>query len=107
MVTSTGPDPYATSPSPALSTDEFGGLRITMSTETGGNGQVFFTTPDQLGIDEARSVRFTADGSGEPVTYTLALDEVDGWDGLLDTIRIDPTDGPGTIRIDLVEFLPH
>ena len=106
VVASAGPDPYVTSPPLGLSTDEFGTVRITMSTESGGSGQVFFTTADQPGIDERRSVRFTADGTGEPVVHTLALDDVDGWDGLLDTIRIDPTDQPGTIRIDSIELLP-
>ncbi len=106
VVSTVGADPYLTSQSLGLSTDEFVTVEVTMASPVAGTAQLWFTTDSAPGVSEERSVSFPVDATETPVPYSIDLASLPGWDGLLDTLRLDPIDREETVRIDSIELLP-
>jgi hypothetical protein len=93
----TGGDPYMVRDGLSLDATRDLVVEITMTTSTGGGGQLFWAGPAG-GYAEARSTRFTVEGGGRRV-YRVALP---AQGGAVTSLRIDPLTGPGDIAIDAI-----
>lgn len=70
------------------------------------DAQLFYAGPDQQ-VDEARSVRWSLNQTGELTTYRIELADAPGWQGMITRLRIDPVsvgDG-GWIRIESIRLI--
>lgn len=106
LIEPTGVDPYMESPSLGLSTHEFTTIEVRMTVDGNGTGQFFFSGSEVTGYQEAHSKRFPVQRSDEPITYTIDLSNVPGWDGLVSQIRFDPIDQAASIEVDYIRVLP-
>lgn len=101
VVTSTGNDPYLSFNFPKpLETGSFK-LNLTLTSDARGDAQLFW---GERGADRPffreRSKTFPIKNDGKPHQYTILMEtQAD-----LTAIRLDPSRGPGTIRIESIEL---
>ncbi|QDT62718.1 Arylsulfatase precursor [Stieleria bergensis] len=101
VVTSTGNDPYLSFNFPKpLETGSFK-LNLTLTSNARGDAQLFW---GERGADRPffreRSKTFPIKNDGKPHQYTILMEtQAD-----LTAIRLDPSRGPGTIRIESIEL---
>lgn len=103
--TVTGADPYIVRPSLRIPPDRHRILRLRMRTTAGPIAQVFWTTADSPQYDEAKSIRFRVDTSGELAEYTLDVGSHPLWQGKTITgLRLDPGGGivPAEFAVDWI-----
>lgn len=75
-------------------------VRVRMRTWSKGPAQIFWTTPNERHVTEARSVRFSTIADGESREYRVRLPFI----GKLAHIRLDPSASPGKIILEGIEF---
>lgn len=89
-----GPDPYLVTgvsfPEPESV------LRLRLRAESGGRGQVFWSTPAEPGFAEARSRNFALRHDGEWHVYEIPIEAGAPLTGL----RLDPGTAPGMVEVD-------
>lgn len=106
LLTPTGLDPFLLASGLSVPA-QFDRLRIRMKAPVGVDnvGQLFFVTADDLNYDEAKSLVFTLDPSGEFVDYVLDMSTFDGWQGAIVALRFDPVEGIDVpVEIDRIWF---
>ncbi len=101
LIKSTGNDPYMSfdlgQSFPAADMQ----LRIKMSSNSSGDGQVFWASPSSSPkFSDGRSVGFSVDHDGQPHEYQIAISPQDPLSG----IRIDPSNGPGKVTLLAAEI---
>lgn len=72
----------------SIDTERYDSIMITMKTEASTNAQIYFAAGSHNKIDGSQMVSFNVT-PGEEKTYLVALDKVDGYEGLLRYIRLD------------------
>lgn len=95
VVTSSGGDPFIVTRDLPAGAGPYT-LEFRMRSGSRGAGQVFWRTADQMAFHRDRSVTFEPEHDGEwhPHTVRLPVDQP------LTGLRIDPSTGPGEIRLD-------
>lgn len=94
-------DPQLRTPPLALRGRATDVLELTMSTDAGKSGQLYFATTDD-GISERQVVRFRAEPDGKPHTIGIPVGKHPRWAGAQITgIRLDPIHGAKTATIVL------
>jgi len=98
VITSTGDDPYLSSPVPA----EGGSIlvRFRARCNTAGRGQFFWTTQARPNTSERNSVRFDLVHDGQWHDYEVPM----RIPGKLRALRFDPGGGAGTVEIERMEL---
>ena len=91
-----GPDPYLVTgvsfPEPESV------LRLRLRAESGGRGQLFWSTPEEPGFSEARSRNFALRHDGEWHVYEIPIEAGAPLTGL----RLDPGTAPGIVEVDQI-----
>ena len=106
LTQSTGDDPYMGSPAGLrINADELHGIDIRMKITAGNSAQVFFITGEDPEYDEAKSLIFTPTADAEFHTYSLDMSSVDGWQGKVIQLRLDPTDQASTVEIEYIRVV--
>ena len=90
----TGHDPFMVGPPIAARAAEFPYVVVTMRLETGGGGQIFFSTSTHRGITARNAVSFFGKGDGLFHTYVIHMAGNERWSGVVDRIRLDPPGKP-------------
>lgn len=102
VVTSTGNDPYLSFDFPKLFEKGSFKLNLMLASDARGDAQLFW---GELGADRPffrdRSQTFAIKNDGKSHRYTIPIETK----GDLSAIRLDPSRGPGTIRIQSVELV--
>jgi hypothetical protein len=96
IIHSTGGDPYLSAAVP-LQGSQFA-IRLRMRSETGGNGQFFWSSSKHPGSDARRQTPFEMHHDGQWHEYTVPLEI----DGDLTALRLDPGTAPGQIDVDWI-----
>lgn len=92
-----GVDPILSAPLLALDTARVQALEITMTTSAQGQTAQFFWSGADGMMSDQHSVRWELTGDGQTQTYTVPLQGVAGWNGIVNRIRLDPIEvGDGT-----------
>jgi len=96
VIHSTGGDPYLSATLP-LQGSQFA-VRLRMRSETGGNGQIFWSSNKHPGSDARRQASFELHHDGQWHEYTVPLEI----DGDLTALRLDPGTAAGQIEVDWI-----
>jgi len=105
-LTPTGLDPFILASGLEIPS-KFAHLRIRMQVPAGTDnaGQLFFVTSEDPDYDEAKSVLFPLDTSGEFVDYHLDMSTFGGWQNTITALRFDPVEGVEVpVQIDRIWF---
>jgi len=108
--TITGVDPYLVRLLLRVPADSCPVLYLRMRVTAGAGGQLFWTTEEAPGFDEAKSLRFNLVGDGRWHEYRLAPGDHPLWKGkMITALRIDPGGGAATGRfsIDYIRGATH
>ena len=82
------------------------GIRMKASEGEATVGQLFFITEADPEWGETKSLVFEVFSDGEFHDYVLDMAEVDGWQGVVTQIRLDPVGHPGRdIEIGIIAFV--
>ncbi|NOH13431.1 MAG: hypothetical protein HND51_17475 [Chloroflexi bacterium] len=105
---STGEDPHMGSPLLTVVAVQNSKITIEMKVSPGeqSEGQLFFITDSDGEWGEAKSVFFPVIADGEFHTYELDMSTIEGWQGIVTQIRLDPLYTPDSvIEIDSIVFV--
>ncbi|MBI5394204.1 MAG: hypothetical protein HZA91_02790, partial [Verrucomicrobia bacterium] len=105
-----GRDPYLIRPSVRVAGDSVGAIKIRMAVSSGRNAQLFWSTQEQPGFDEPRSIHFVVTDDGKMRDYSIPVGGHALWRGKTITgLRLDPAAGPpgSTIRIERISAEPR
>lgn len=106
--TSTGDDPYMSSPPidvPALAYPTLVVEMTVTADRPTTSAEVFFATEADPLLDEAKLTRFEVRADGAPHTYEIDMSELATWAGLVRRIRIDPVTTEGAlIEVHRIHF---
>ncbi|MBQ8759526.1 MAG: glycoside hydrolase family 99-like domain-containing protein, partial [Clostridia bacterium] len=69
--------------------------------------EVFFITDTDSKWNDAKRKLTPVTPKDEFVDYYINMSSVEGWNGNIEAIRIDPTNTPGTFEIDLIELMNY
>ena len=101
------PDPQLVSPKLSILGKPGDQLVVTMSSDAGEGGQLYFATNEDDRISERQVVRFKVIPDGQPHSYTLDVGKHLRWAGRMITLlRFDPVHGPehSTVVLQAVEL---
>jgi putative heme degradation protein len=79
-------------------------ITISMKVSSGAWAQLFFVTDTDSRYDEAKSLRFRIQGDGEFHDYVLDMSAVQGWQGAITQLRLDPEE-PANVEIDYIRIV--
>ena len=100
IVKSTGRDPHLSYQLPRPISETSPTLHVTMSSDASGRGQIFWRERGVPRFSAANSQTFEIQHDGHPHTYVVPCPTASP---MLD-IRIDPSNGSGTIQISAVRL---
>jgi hypothetical protein len=103
-----GSDPNLTSPLLAINTASYRAITIRLANGTRAHDAQLFLIGADGHTDESHSLRWELRPGTEMQTYTLELQGVPGWQGIVTRLRIDPVgvgDG-GEVRVQSVRLVP-
>jgi hypothetical protein len=106
-----GSDPSLNGPLLKLDADSVQSMEVTLATRASGQTAQFFFGGEDGALSDAKSVQWEINGDGAPHTYSIPLGEVQGWNGTITRIRLDPIAvGDGTTQsrtcVQQLRFIP-
>ncbi|MDC7234391.1 MAG: right-handed parallel beta-helix repeat-containing protein [Spirochaetales bacterium] len=100
-----GTDMFAVGPEMRLNAIAADTLEVRMRTTQSNVAQLFFVTESEPYWDGAKSIAFNLIPGNDMKTYTVDLSSLAAWDGIVNTIRLDPSMIEGdTLAIDYIRL---
>lgn len=96
----TGVDPYAQTGPTWFATMEYETLRLRMRQSAGTTGQAFFLRETAAGYTGPNAAAFSLIADNAHQTYRINLKATGNFKGVIEELRLDPTDTPSTIAVD-------
>ena len=84
-----------------FSASEYNALQLSIKAPSGSTGKVYYIAGEEQGHTEEQSVGFTLNSDGEYHTYIIPLNEGEGYEGNVHSLRVDVN---GTTVGDLFNF---
>lgn len=90
-VAGSGSDPYAQTPALFIDTFRHETLELVMRSNGGDTAQVFFITETDPFWDGTKTIAFSVNTDGNFHRYSLDMESLDSWSGVVTGLRVDPT----------------